>query len=147
MTLRWLSPRTQSIALVVSLAVNLLVASAVGAYAIHRHHDWNRDRNAARIERLADRLPDADAAKLRAAYTAREAEFKAAREETRRLRDAVRAALRAQPFDAKALDDAVARLATQTAATRKAFYGMVAATAAQMSADGRTRLAEPHHRR
>lgn len=147
MTLRWLSPRTQSIALVVSLAVNLLVASAIAAYAIHGHRDRAGDRNATRIERLAERLADADAATLRAAYAAREAEFKAAREETRRLRDGVRAALRADPFDAKALDGAMARLADQRAATQQAFYGVIAAAAAGMSPDGRARLAEPRHKR
>ena len=111
MTIRWMSARAQSIALLVSLAVNLLLVSAIVTYAVRGHDRGGRDRMAAGIERMAGRLPEADATRLRAAYQAHVDEFRAAREDIRRLREAVRAALHAEPFDPKALDQATENLA------------------------------------
>jgi hypothetical protein len=140
MTIRWMSARAQSITLLVSLALNLLLLSAIGTYALRDHDRYNRDRMAAGIERMAGRLPQADAAKLRAAYQAHAAEFKAAREDVRRLREAVRTALHAQPFDPKALDQATENLATKRAAMDHAFMTLVSSAVAQMSPEGRARL-------
>lgn len=140
MTIRWMSARAQSIALLVSVAVNLLLVSAIGTYALRGQDRFGRDRMAAGIERMASRLPDADAAKLRSAYQAHAAEFSAAREDVRKLREAVRAALRAQPFDPKALDQATENLASRRAAMDRAFMTLISSAVVQMSPEGRARL-------
>ena len=140
MTIRWMSARAQSITMLVSLAINLLLVSAIGAHALRGHDRIGRDRMAAGIERMASRLPDTDAAKLRAAYQAHVAEFQAAREDIRKLREAVRAALHAQPFDPKALDQATENLATRRAAMDRAFMGLISSAVVQMSPEGRARL-------
>jgi uncharacterized membrane protein len=148
MTIRWMSARAQSIALLVSLAVNVLLISAIAAYALQGHHHRDRgDRRAAVIERLAGRLPDADAAKLRSAYTAHLDEFKAARDEVRRLREAARTALRAQPFDPKAFQQAAETLAARRAAVDQAFTNVIAGAVIQMSPQGRARLLDRRHDR
>jgi len=140
MTIRWMSARAQSIALLVSLAVNLLLVSAIATYAVRGHHRPDRDRLAAGIERMAGRLPEADATRLRAAYQAHVGEFKAAREDIRRLREAVRTALHAQPFDPKALDRATENLASRRAAMDRAFMTLISGAVVQMSPEGRARL-------
>lgn len=142
MTIRWMSARAQSITLLVSLAVNALLISAIAAFVLHGRHRHDRDRMAAGIERMAHKLPEADAAKLRAAYQAHRAEFRAAREDVRRLREAVRTALHAQPFDPKALDQATDNLATRRAAMDRAFMNMITSAVVQMSPQGRARLLE-----
>ena len=140
MTIRWMSARAQSIALLVSLAVNLLLVSAIVTYAVRGHDRGGRDRMAAGIERMAGRLPEADATRLRAAYQAHVEEFKAAREDIRRLREAVRAALHAEPFDPKALDQATENLARRRAAMDHAFMTLISSAVVQMSPQGRAKL-------
>ena len=141
MTIRWMSARARSVTLLVSLAVNALLISAIAAFFLHGPHRRDHgDRMAAVIERMAHKLPDADAAKLRTAYRAHVDEFRAAREDVRRLREAVRTALHAQPFDPKALDQATENLATRRAAMDRAFMNMITGAVVQMSPQGRARL-------
>jgi len=142
MTIRWLSGRTQSMALLVSLCLNLVLISAVAAYSLRDRGPSGRDRTTAGIERLAGRLPAGEAEKLRAAYAPRASEFAAAWAEVRRLQDGVSAALRAQPFDPQALSDAAARLAQKRAEIQREFFGVVSVAAADMSPSGRAELAE-----
>lgn len=147
MMLRWMSARTQSIALLVSLAVNVLLVSAIATYAVRGFHHHDHDHLAAIVSHMAARLPDADAAKLRAAYKAHAAEFQAAHADVRRLRAELRQALRAQPFDAKALDQATEALATKRAAMDRAFMKMISSAVVEMSAQGRARLLRREHDR
>ena len=141
MTIRWMSARAQSIALLVSLAVNVLLISAIAAYALQGHHHRDRgDRMHAAVERMAGRLPDGDAARLRSAYAAHLDEFKAARDEVRRLRESVRTALHAQPFDPKAFQQAAQKLTDRRAAMDRAFVNVVTGAVIQMSPEGRARL-------
>ena len=140
MTIRWMSARAQSVTLLVSLAVNALLISAIAAFVLHGPHHRDRDHMASVIERMAGRLPDADAARLHATYQAHRDEFKAAREDVQRLREAARTALRAQPFDPKAFEHATENLAIRRAAMDRAFMNVITGAIVQMSPQGRARL-------
>jgi hypothetical protein len=142
MTTRWLGARTRSVALLASLCLNLVLISAIAAYSLRDPRPSGRDRTLAGIERLADRLPAEEADKLRAAYAPRASEFAAAWADVRRLQEAVSAALRAQPFDPKALSEAAAQLAQKRAEIQREFFGVVSVAAAGMSPSGRAELAE-----
>lgn len=98
--------------------------------------------DAARIEQIAATLPPTDADLLRKQFAARRDTVEAARETIRRKQNGIREALRAEPFDAQALRAATA----DSRAARENFYqvlqGVVSTAAEQMSAAGRSKLAD-----
>lgn len=141
------SGRMRSVVLTISLAVNLLLVSAIAAYALRDRPAEGQDRHRSGIERLAERLPAEDGAKLRAAYAAHADELTALRADTRRLRDSVRQVLREEPFDPKAFGEAMAQLASRRAEMHRAFGRVIGEAAAKMTPDGRTALADRSHRR
>lgn len=143
-----LSSRAKSIALFVSIAVNVLLVSAVATQALSDSSFTARDRSPqARVERLAKNLPEADAEKLRKAFAARTGELPAARAELAKARDALRQAFRAEPFDPAAVEKSLAALDASRAKVRQIMRAAVVAAAAEMSADGRARLADRGKRR
>ena len=142
MTMRWLSGRRLSIAFFVSLAVNVLLVSAIAAYALRDRWSPGRDRLAYGIDRVVDKLPAEDGAKLRAAFTARAKELAALQATVRESREAMRRALRAEPFDAGALVQSMAVLDAKRSDMQRLLHAMTAEAAAGMTPDGRTRLAE-----
>ena len=139
--------------LFVSLALNLFFLGVLGATAVRQV--WLQpsaalepSRTAAeRIERLAAALSAADAEKLRADFRAREPALEAAHSTYRRAQDAMRAALRAEPFDAAALRSAMADTRAARQALDLALHEVISTAAAQMSSAGRGSLANwspPH---
>jgi len=127
-----------------SLALNLFFIGVVVAFAIRAPAPapaWDRDVFV-RVERIASTLPPADAEILRSRIKASRADIEAAQTRHRTAQDVIRAALRAQPFDADALRAAMAN----TRAARQAFDQTIQATfagsAAQMSQAGREALAD-----
>jgi uncharacterized membrane protein len=132
-----------------SFALNLFFIGAAGALLIRQYAlpattaSRPVDRTVAgRIERIAATLPAADAAILRDGFKADATRIEAAQAALRGEQDAVRAALRAEPFDAGAMRAAMAK----TRAARQNFdlilHDMVATASAKMSVAGRNKLAD-----
>jgi len=139
--------------LFVSLALNLFFLGVLGATAVRQV--WLQpsaalepSRSAGeRIERLAAALAVSDAEKLRAGFRAREAGLEAAHSAYRRAQDAVRTALRAEPFDLAALRAAMADTRATRQALDLALHEVISTAAAEMSPAGRNSLANwspPH---
>jgi uncharacterized membrane protein len=132
-----------------SLALNLFFIGVGGALLI-RHYATPAvtaippvDRSVAgRIGRIAATLPAADAAVFSDTFKADALRIEAAQAALRREQDAVRTALRGEPFDAGAMRAAMAN----TRAARQSFdvilHDMVATASANMSVAGRNKLAD-----
>ena len=155
MTLRSLAGESRFVrwALLISLAVNLFFVGTIGALAIRSYVasecpvPQSRRGAEARIDRIAATLPAADAAMLRAKFEAERSTAEAAREAYDRSLEQVRTALRAEPFDGSALTAAMADARSQRGALDQVLHDVIAASAAQMSPEGRSRLADwtpPH---
>jgi uncharacterized membrane protein len=145
--------RASRVVLFVSLALNLFFLGALGATAVRQL--WLQppaaiepSRSAAeRIDRLAATLTAADAEKLRAEFRSRERTLEAAHSAYRRAQDAVRAALRTEPFDVAVLRSAMADTRAARQALDLALHEVISTAAAQMSPAGRNSLADwspPH---
>lgn len=131
--------------LVVSLALNLFFIGIAGAMGVRYLLDTTQtaERNdLSKIERIAATLPPADGDLLRAEYARQRDAVEAARDAIHRKQDDIRAALRAEPFDAAAMRTAQAG----SRAARESFYqvlhGVVSTAAARMSTVGRSKLAD-----
>ena len=132
-----ITPRTKSIALFASIALNIVLASAIVTHTIDkRYHERDRATQS-RIAHLAKRLPGPDGEKLRAAFFAHAKDLPAARNELKTARDAFRKALAADPFDPAAVQKAFADLDASRIVT----------AAAEMTPEGRKRLAHSARRR
>jgi uncharacterized membrane protein len=135
--------------LIGSLALNLFFIGTIGALAV-RHAvapsqpvTTDRPRTAAaRIERLAAPLPQADGEKLRAAFRAREAAAEGGREALNRAFEHIRAALRAEPFDAAQLRIAFGEARTARPLYEQAMQDIITMAAGEMSREGRNKLSD-----
>jgi len=129
-----------------SLALNVFLAAIIVAHvAAHRGPSHGPGASAgfgARIDRMAASLPDADGARLRAAFGARSEQVTEAAKSFRQAMAGVRRSLRAEPFDPAALRAAMAESRAKRGAIEEELQAVVAAAAAEMSPEGRTRLAE-----
>ena len=140
--------RASRTVLFVSLALNLFFVGLLGAAAIR--HAWlpapatlEPSRSAAeRVDRLATTLPVDDAAKLRSEFHAHESSLEAAHSAYRRAQEAMRATLRAQPFDAAALRSAMAQTRAARQELDRALHDVISTAAAEMSPAGRNKLAD-----
>ncbi len=144
-----LGDRSSRWLLVGSLALNLFVIAA--GTALYVRHQFaqpaatqaERPRTAAaRIERLAATLPAADAETLRGAFRARASATEAVRDALNRASERIQGALRADPLNAGELRTAMAQTRTARIAYDQAFHEVVAAAAAEMSPQGRAKLAD-----
>jgi uncharacterized membrane protein len=145
--------RTSRIVLFVSIALNLFFLGVLGAAAVRQAWlptpvAFEPSRSAAeRIDRLVATLSPSDAEKVRAEFRSREASLEAAHSAYRRAQDAMRVALRAEPFDLAALRSAMADVRTARQTLDRALHEVISTAAAEMSAAGRNRLADwspPH---
>jgi uncharacterized membrane protein len=140
--------RASRTVLFVSLALNLFFLGLLGAAAVRQGWSpapamWEPSRSAAeRIDRVAATLPVADAAKLRSEFHSHETSLEAAHSAYRRTQDAMRAALRAEPFDAVALRSAMAQTRGARQELDRALHDVISTAAADMSAAGRNKLAD-----
>lgn len=132
--------------LVVSLALNLFFLGAAVALVIHksgRPGPSPADRSpAARIDRLAATLPPQDAKEVQAQFAAAEAAIETGRRASREAQEAVRRALKAEPFDPAAVDTALNALRDARRSIWAALHGAVMKAAVNMSPEGRARLAD-----
>ena len=124
-----------------SLALNLFFIGIVVAMFVRQPTPVDRSIST-RIERLAAALPGPDADILRRNYQMNRSTVDGARATYENSRDAIRKALRNQPFDASAMREAM----TQTRTARQNFdqllQGVIVAAAGEMSQAGRNRLAD-----
>jgi uncharacterized membrane protein len=148
MTLRSLAGENRSVrwALLISLAINLFFVGAIGALTVRSYltGECTQSRRSAeaRIDRIAATLPAADAAILHAKFESERSSAEAAREAYDRSLEQVRNALRAEPFDGSALAAAMADARSQRVALDQVLHEIIAASAAQMSPEGRGQLAD-----
>jgi uncharacterized membrane protein len=142
-----LSSRSKSIFLFASIAINVLLASMIATQAIDKRAQ-DRDRTtSSRIAHLAERLPGPDGEKLRAAFSAHAKDLPTARTELKAARAAFRKALAADPYDRAEVEKSLAQLDSSRAKVRKIMRETVVTAAADMSAEGRKRLADSAKRR
>lgn len=125
-----------------SLALNLFFVGIAVAMAVRGPAPPPWDRNVlVRVEHIAASLPAADGDVLRGRIAAQHEAIEDAQAKYRTAQDGVRETLRQEPFDATALQAAMAR----TRAARQNFdqiiQGVFAGSAAQMSQAGRNALA------
>jgi uncharacterized membrane protein len=124
-----------------SLALNLFFIGVAGALLIRQPAPPDRSV-AGRIDRLAATLPAADADRLRQEFQSQRPAIEKARDSYDAARDGIRQALRREPFEIAAMQEAMRR----TRAARQGFdqelQAMLAVAAAKMSAEGRERLAQ-----
>ncbi|MGE5539368.1 MAG: periplasmic heavy metal sensor [Gemmatimonas sp.] len=135
--------RRWRIALLASVALNLLLAGVIGVWVARPmfrgpapQPEFGRV-----IDRMANRLPDSDAAVLRRAYDAHREEIARLGQNVRRTRERVRAALRADPFDAGALAAAMGEMRAARNGVEDAIQSVMREGAAEMSPEGRRTLA------
>ncbi|HWK94193.1 MAG TPA: periplasmic heavy metal sensor [Pseudolabrys sp.] len=132
-----------------SLALNLFFVGIAIAMAVRPAppaRNWDRDVFV-RTERLAEGLPKEDGAILIAQMNANRNAIESTQKQYRATQEAIREAIRKEPFDADALRAAM----SETRAARQAFDSAVqnafAAATAQMSQPGRVALADWRSRR
>lgn len=143
------------LALMVSLAVNLFAVGVLAAGIWHRggigpggrlHADGPRGFEGPGLWRRALEGADEEAAE---AVAARHRDgLRAIRREMAAAREATGMAMRADPFDRAALDEALARLRETDAARAQAVHAMMAEMLGAISAQGRAAVADRmQHRR
>jgi uncharacterized membrane protein len=97
---------------------------------------------AGRIERVAVTLPREDADRLRAAYQAHREEIDGARGAYRDKQDAMRAVLRAEPFNVDALKATMAEMRAARQNFDRRMHDFFVQQASEMSPAGRQKLAD-----
>lgn len=135
--------------MLISLALNLFFIG-IGATMLARSYfaapavtTVTIDRSAnARIERIAETLPPADAAIMRAAYRDNAATLDAARAEVDAGVATVKASFRAQPYDVETTRKATADTRAKFLRFLALVHDAIAGAAEKMSPEGRARLAE-----
>ena len=100
-----------------------------------------------RVDRLADTLPPADGKIVRNAMNTNHAAIAKAQEEFHNARNAIRAALRQQPFKEDAMRAAMAKMRAARQTFDEVIQDVFADTAAKMSPAGRQALADWPRRR
>lgn len=118
-----MSQRTLSIALIVSLVVNVFVIGAiVGAFGMRmRVEEQRRQPPRAAIMRMSEQLPEDVRNRYMAAMRAQGQANRPKMELVRQARADAMRAFAAEPFDAKAASDALARARTAETETRAAL--------------------------
>ncbi len=126
-----------------SLAINLFLLGVVGAYQLRGQGVEPRGlRTQLRIEQIAETLPRADAARLEAVFRAHEAELGEYTAAIRQAQDRQRDGFRAQPFDPKPVNAAMAATRFNHDAAKRVIHDVILEAAEQMSPEGRAKLAE-----
>lgn len=132
-----------------SLALNLFFIGITISFLIRTPPPSSWDRNVfVRFERMAATLPPADAEVLMSQIAADRPAIEAAQAAYRDAQTTYRNALRAEPFDAAALRNAMVQSRAARQAYDETIQNAIAATAAKMSTDGRQGVADwPPRRR
>lgn len=130
--------------LIGSLALNLFLAGVVGVWVL-----WPVFRGpppppevGGMMERMAARVPEADRPILRQAFGKHREDMSRLFREARQSQQAVRAALRAEPFDIGAYDAASERARQTRAAIEATMQSATREAVMAMSPEGRARFAQ-----
>ncbi|MBI4182790.1 MAG: periplasmic heavy metal sensor [Proteobacteria bacterium] len=126
----------------ISLAVNVFLVAVIIAYLVTHRPEGPRWGASPRLDRIASTLPAPDGDKLRSTFAARSGEVGAATAAYRQARIAIRQALRAEPFDQSRLREAMAEARAKRVALETMLQDVVTTAAAEMSGEGRARLAD-----
>ncbi len=130
-----------------SLALNLFFIGIAVALAV-RSPPPRWDRNVlVRIERIANSLPQADAAILRETVKAGHGAIEAAQKKYRDAREHIRDTMRRQPFSEQDLRAAMAATREARQGFDQVVQGAFAEAATKMSPEGRQALADWRNRR
>jgi uncharacterized membrane protein len=129
-----------------SLALNLFLICGIGAYvassAVHHGSSFGKGGPADQFERLASRLPAADASILRMEYGKRAKEIEDEHQAAHRTRDAVRLALSGEPYNAEATRQAMGQAWTAHVRLNQVLQDVIASAAEKMTRAGRSKLAD-----
>ncbi len=126
-----------------SLALNLFFVGIAVAMAIRGPAPPSWDSNVfVRVDRLAASLPPGDGDLLRGQIKANRETIEDVQAKYRAAQDAIRTTLRQEPFDAAALQKAMAKTRGARQNFDQAIQGVFAGSAAQMSPAGRRALAD-----
>ncbi|MGU3493469.1 periplasmic heavy metal sensor [Xanthobacteraceae bacterium A53D] len=129
--------------LIASLALNVFFICATLAIVINHSGMSDRPRGpAARIDRIAATLPPEDGKVVKAEFNAISGALDTARQASRATQDKVRQALAATPYDPAAAAAAMDALGDSRSAVWSIFRDALLKAAAQMSPEGRAKLAE-----
>lgn len=132
---RW--PRWKGILLVVSLAVNLLIAGLVATAAIRHRFAPPPGLGQATVVAFARTLPEPRRQEIWQAARGERSALRPFRRELRLARDEVRKALLAEPFDAERFKNAHHSLLVAEDSARKAAHALYEAVALRMTAEER----------
>lgn len=133
---RWRWPHVLGALLVLSLALNLFLSGWVASGWWHQA--WGPPPPGGLVERIASRLSPEDALILRRAFAA----LPDPGQDDRALHARVEAALRAEPFDPAALDDAMDKEFAGHDAFGRGLRQALVKAAERMSPEGRQVLAD-----
>jgi uncharacterized membrane protein len=130
------------LALMASLALNVLIIGAVaGTLLMSPKHGWGgHKRKQSGLMGFAQTLPADRAEVIRAKIASEEATLAPLRKAERDARDAARAQLMQEPFDAESFKAALARAAEADAKEKSARMSLLATTAAELTPDERRQL-------
>jgi len=132
-------------ALLMSLVVNVLLAAVIAAGAWRQSARGDGAGGPMRMPgpaQIARALPDADRPVLREVLDAHRGEMRPRVADARRARRAVRDALLAEPFDAKAFDAALAEMRVRDGEVIAFAQGLLAEVAGKVSPEGRQAMAK-----
>lgn len=124
-----------------SLALNLFFGGLLAASQVHVQLDDPAIRSRVRIDGLASTLPQADADRLHAAFQARASELAELSRAVRQSHDRQRALIRTQPYDAAAVAAEMAAARGYHDAIKRTFQETILSALADMSPEGREKLA------
>lgn len=129
--------------LLASLALNVFFIGASATHAVRNQIETpGHFKPGLRLDAMVATLPAADGAKLRAALDADMDKVGGALTAYRDAQASARAVLQTEPFDAVALERALADIRAKRAVLQQSLQAVVSKAAPEMSPDGRKRLSD-----
>ncbi len=131
-----------------SLALNVFLICGIAAFLLTSMFEKPgapmTGGPARQFEMVAARLPAGDATMLRAEFAKRSEAVGAEHKAAHRTRDAVRAALRAEPYNEEAARQAMVDAEAAHLRLDKLLQDVIASAAGKMTPEGRAKLADFH---
>ena len=129
-----------------SLALNVFLICGIAAFllssSLHNHVAGGGGGPAHQFEILASRLPPEDATVLRAEFSKKSEVIEEAHSAAHRTRDAVRAALSAEPYEIEAMRKAISEAEAAHLRLDNLLQDVIASAAGKMTSAGRSKLAD-----
>jgi len=129
-----------------SLALNVFLIGGIAAFLLSTSFQKAAPARtggpARQFEMLASRLPAEDANVLRTEFGKKSEAIEDAHRAAHRTRDAVRAALSAEPYDSEATRKAISEAETAHLRLDSLLQDVIASAAGKMTSEGRSKLAD-----